>query len=50
MNGERSWKGKEYGFFNYYFTKAIFEGEYLKGKSNGKGKEYDNNDKIIFEG
>jgi len=27
----------------------IFEGEFKYGKRNGKGKEYDNNDKLIFE-
>ena len=27
-----------------------FEGEYIDGKRNGKGREYDINDKIIFEG
>ena len=27
-----------------------FEGEYLNGKRNGKGKEYDSNGKIRFEG
>ena len=28
----------------------IFEGEYLNGKKNGKGKEYYENDQIKFEG
>ena len=28
----------------------IFEGEYLNGKKNGKGKEYHINDKLKFEG
>ena len=27
-----------------------FEGEYLFGKRNGKGKEYDINGKLIYEG
>ena len=27
-----------------------FEGEYLNDERNGKGKEYDSNGKIIFEG
>ena len=27
-----------------------YEGEYLNGKRNGKGKEYYTNDKLIFEG
>ena len=26
-----------------------FEGEYLNGKRNGKGKEYDYDEKLIFE-
>ena len=28
----------------------MFEGEYLNGKRNGKGKEYDNNGKLEYEG
>ena len=28
----------------------VYEGEYLKGKRNGKGKEYDNNGEVIYEG
>ena len=28
----------------------IFEGEYLNGKRNGKGKEYNINGKLIFQG
>ena len=28
----------------------IFEGEYLNGKRNGKRKEYNCKNKIIFEG
>ena len=28
----------------------IFEGEYLNGKRNGKGKEYYRNGESIFEG
>ena len=30
--------------------KLIFEGEYLNGKRNGKGKEYYRNGKLLFEG
>ena len=37
--------GKEYNEFN----ELIFEGEYLNGERNGKGKEYDDG-KLIFEG
>ena len=32
-----------------YDGNIIFEGEYLNGKRNGKGKEFEN-DKLIFEG
>ena len=38
-------KGKEYD----YLGELIFEGEYLNGEKNGKGKEY-RNGKLIFEG
>ena len=38
---------KEYNFY----SKLLFEGEYLNGKRNGKGKEYNyENDKFEFEG
>ena len=30
--------------------KLFFEGEYLDGKRNGKGKEYNPAGKIIFDG
>ena len=30
--------------------KLKFEGEYLNGKRNGKGKEYDEDGQLIFEG
>ena len=32
-----------------YYGDLLFEGEYLNGKRNGKGKEYENG-KLIFEG
>ena len=35
--------------YNGYDDILRFEGEYLNGKRNGKGKEYDNG-KLIFEG
>ena len=38
-------KGKE-----YFFGRLKFEGEYLNGKKNGKGKEYDEDGILIFEG
>ena len=39
--------GKEY---NGEDDTLIFEGEYLNGKSHGKGKEYDKYGKLEFEG
>ena len=30
--------------------KLLFEGEYLNGKRNGKGKEYYDSGKLIYEG
>ena len=36
--------------YNGYDDELIFEGEYLNGKRNGKGKEYYINGKFIFEG
>ena len=42
-------KVKEYDFYPFYFY-LVFEGEYLNGKKNGKGKEYDSNGELIFEG
>ena len=35
--------------YNYWNDKLIFEGEYLNGQRNGKGKEYDYGE-LIFEG
>ena len=32
------------------FVKLQFEGEFKKGKRNGKGKEYNKYGNIIFEG
>ena len=42
------WNGKikEYDFFG----NLLFEGEYLKGKKNGKGIKYYDNKKIKFKG
>ena len=34
----------------YDYGRLEFEGEYLNGKRNGKGKEYDNYSKLKFEG
>ena len=40
-------KIKEY---NYDFNQIIFEGEYLNGKRNGKGREYNDEGQLIYEG
>jgi len=45
--GKRIGKGAEY---TQSKNKLIFEGEYLNGKRNGKGKEYSENGEIKFEG
>ena len=37
---------KEYN----YFIKLEFEGEYINGERNGRGKEYYYNGKLEFEG
>ena len=46
------WKGKAYEYdYNHNNNDILkFEGEYLDGKKNGKGKEYDCFGKQIFEG
>ena len=36
--------------YNLYTNALIFEGEGLKGEKNGKGKEYNENGYLIFEG
>ena len=36
--------------YNIYNNKILYEGEYLDGKRNGKGKEYDFNGKLIYDG
>ena len=48
IDGEKSGKGKEYFFNNK--GKLKFEGEYLKGKRHGFGKEYNYKGDLIFEG
>ena len=44
---ESKGKGKEYDIFD---DKLIYEGEYLNGKRNGKGKEFYKNGDLLFEG
>ena len=50
-------KDKQNKFYYFFNIKKIndnrqleFEGEYLNGKRNGKGKEYDYDGKLKFEG
>ena len=45
--GNKDGEMKEY---DLYTKELIFEGEYLNGKRNGKGKEYNEGHKLIFEG
>ena len=45
MERENNGKVKE-----YYGNKLIYEGEYLNGEKNGKGKEYNDNDELEFDG
>ena len=40
----------EIKIYSSYTNNLIFEGKYLNGKRNGKGKEYNLNEKLIFEG
>jgi len=51
---EKNGKGKYYEFckdFLPYGPRLIYEGEYLNGEKNGKGKNYyDYNGKLEFEG
>ena len=44
---ESEGKAKEY---HSRKNTLVFEGEYLNGKKNGKGKEYDVSGKLLFEG
>ena len=44
-------KGKVREYYNGYCSEyLLFEGEYLNGERNGKGKEYDYYGELIFEG
>ena len=60
-NGELKFEGEYYFGFKWngkikqnvieLFSKTIYEGEYLNGQRNGKGKEYDfYNGSLIYEG
>ena len=41
---------KEYYDFNVFDQRLVYEGEYLNGERNGKGKEYNDYGKLIYEG
>ena len=45
--GGKKGVGREYTLIG---DKLLFEGEYLNGKRNGKGKEYNYDGKLRFEG
>ena len=47
IENESTTKRKIYDTYN---NQLIFEGEYLNGKKNGKGKEYYDNGQLKFEG
>ena len=64
INGKK-WNGKSYNkegkrefeikngkgkVKEYIFSWLIFEGDYLNGEKNGKGKEFNSDNKIIFDG
>ena len=64
MNNNK-WNGKEYDgnekiiyelingngkIKEYMYGELIFEGEYLNGEKNGKGKEYNRIGELVFEG
>ena len=48
--GEINGIGKEYKIVADGINKLLYDGELLNGKRNGKGKEFNNNGKLIFEG
>ena len=43
-------KGDKIYLYNSYNHRLLFEGQYSKGRKNGKGKEYNEENEIIFEG
>ena len=48
---EKNIKGKEYmKSISGYGEHFLYEGEYLNGERNGKGKEYYDNGNLLFEG
>ena len=56
LNNYRNFTGKYLIYesivkeFSQYDNELIYEGEYLNGKRNGKGKEYDYDGNLIYEG
>ena len=43
--GKQKGKGREFDSCTKYF---LYDGEYLNGEKNGKGKEYDNSGFLVF--
>ena len=43
-------KDNELKIYNSYNDRILFEGQYSNGNKNGKGREYDLEGRIIFEG
>ena len=52
LNGEMNGKVRDFigKTSSHEFFKTGFEGEYKNGKREGKGKEYENENELIFEG
>ena len=52
VNGKLIYEGDNInGKGKYYYNGTLkYEGEYLNGEKNGKGKEYQTNGNILFEG
>ena len=50
LNGIQKSKRFKYKYDDYDYLTLEYEGEILEGKKHGKGKEYDYNNRIIFEG
>ena len=43
-------KGKEYFYGNFGSLKIKYNGDYTNGEKTGKGKEYDKDGNLIYEG
>ena len=49
FKNDKYWNGKQKYYKDRYIDEC-YEREYLNGKKHGKGKEYFQNKKILFEG